>query len=80
MTGMMATLFAIWLLFAAGPSFILMSVVLNALGIGVYWLAHRDQPPESPLFEGRDGLLAAGLVAIAMIAVTLLATGKVGPG
>ena len=76
-TGLMGSLYATWLLLAAGPSFLLMSTVLLALGIGVYVWAHRDQPAGEPLFRNRDGFLAAGLCALAVLAVVLFASGIV---
>lgn len=76
-TGLMGSLYATWLLFAAGPAFLLMSTVLLALGIGLYWSAHRERPSGEPLFSGRDGILAAGLAGISVLAVVLFATGVV---
>lgn len=81
-TGMLATIYALWLLYAAGPSYLLMSAVFFAIGIPLYWAAHRDRPAGTPLFLGRDALLAGGLASLGIIAVTLFATGivKVGTG
>ena len=80
LTGFMGTLYATWLLYAAGPSFLLLSSLLFALGIAVYWWAHRDRAAGEPLFYGHDVWLAGGLTAIALAAVVLLATGLVGTG
>ncbi|MEM7172541.1 MAG: basic amino acid/polyamine antiporter [Pseudomonadota bacterium] len=79
-TGIMGTLYASWLLYAAGPGFLLMSSVLFATGIGVYWLAHRDRAEGEPLFVGHDNWLAIGLAFIAAVAILLMATGLVSTG
>ncbi len=80
LTGVAGTVYAAWLLYAAGPAFILMSSLLFALGIAIYWLAHRDRPVGTPLFLGRDCYIAIGLVLMAVTAVILLATGAVKSG
>ena len=79
-TGAMGTFYAAWLLYAAGPAFLLMSSLLFAVGIAVYWWAHHDRPAGEPLFYGHDRLLAAGLAALAVVAAILLTTGVVGTG
>ena len=79
-TGIMGTLYAAWLLYAAGPGFLLMSSVLFAVGIGVYYFAHRDRADGEPLFYDRDAYLAAVLAALAVIAIILIYTGTVGTG
>lgn len=79
-TGIMGTLYAAWLLYAAGPGFLLMSSVLFAVGIFVYLFAHKDRAEGEPLFFDRDGLVAGGLAALAVLAIVLIFTGVVGTG
>ncbi|MEP3279918.1 MAG: amino acid permease [Stappiaceae bacterium] len=79
-TGIMGTLYAVWLLYAAGPGFLLMSSILFAVGIGVYYAAHRDRADGEPLFHDNDSYLAAGLAIVAVGAVILIYTGVVGTG
>lgn len=79
-TGIMGTLYATWLLYAAGPGFLLMSSILFAIGIGVYCVAHRKRKAGEPLFYDRDAYLAAGLAGLAVIAIVLIFTGVVGTG
>jgi arginine:ornithine antiporter/lysine permease len=43
LTGVLASTYAAWLLYAAGPRFLLLSLILFVLGIPVYWWAHREQ-------------------------------------
>ena len=53
-TGVLAGIYALWLIYAAGPQFLLMSTILFALGLPVYWYAlgasaARASPPSPGL-------------------------------
>lgn len=73
-TGVMGTLYALWLLYAAGPAYLMMSSVLFASGIVMYWLSHRGQ--EQKPFEGGEKLFALILVSMALIAIALFYGGE----
>jgi arginine:ornithine antiporter / lysine permease len=68
-----ATLYCVWLLYAAGPKYLLLSALLYAPGLLVFAWARREQG--KPLFRGPEWLLAVGLAAAAALAAYLLATG-----
>ncbi|MET3134932.1 arginine:ornithine antiporter/lysine permease [Oxalobacteraceae bacterium GrIS 1.11] len=76
-TGVFAALYALWLLYAAGPKFLLMSSVLFALGLPVFWWARREHAPGQAVFEGREALLAGLLVLLALVAIALFMLGIV---
>jgi arginine:ornithine antiporter / lysine permease len=73
--GIVATLYAIWLVYAAGPTYVLLAAILYAAGIGVYVVARRERG--ATVFTGIDGLLAAILAIAAMVAGFLLWTGRI---
>lgn len=73
-TGIMGTLFSLWLLYAAGPAYLMMSTVLFSSGIVIYWMSHRGQD-EKP-FHGREKFIVLGMVILAIIAIVLFAAGK----
>ena len=76
-TGILAGIYALWLIYAAGPQFLLMSTIIFALGLPVYWYARRERSPGKPAFT-RVELVAAGtLVVVGVIAVVLFAKGIV---
>ncbi|HJO24732.1 MAG: amino acid permease [Myxococcota bacterium] len=75
-TGTVGTFYAIWLLFAAGPSFLLMSVVFFGLGMPLYHMAHKELSMRE-LFAGRDAWLAGTIVILMVVAVFLFATGNI---
>lgn len=76
-TGILGTVYALWLLYAAGPKFVLMSTVLFAIGFPVYWWARREHAPDEPAFTRREAVVAAALVLVAIVAVVLFARGVV---
>ena len=73
-TGVMGSLYALWLLYAAGPAYLMMSTVFFASGIVMYWLSHRGQ--EQKPFEGGEKLFALILVSTALIAIALFHVGE----
>lgn len=81
--GMAGTLYALWMIYAAGLQYLLMTFVFLVLGIPFYVWARRnavkDRPQEAalPLFTKLE-LIAAILIALAaIVAVVLFASGKV---
>ncbi len=70
-TGVLASTYAVWLLYAAGPKYLLMSSIFFALGFPVFWWARREHAPGSPAFTRREST-AAGLMVVAAIAAIIL--------
>ncbi|SLN51865.1 hypothetical protein ROA7450_02618 [Roseovarius albus] len=68
--------------YAAGPGFLLISLLLFAVEIFIYLLAHKDRAVGAPLFFDRNGLVAGGLTALAILALAIILTftGIVGTG
>ncbi len=76
-TGVLGTVYAIWLLYAAGLRFVLLSSLLFALGLPVYVWARRQQAKNQPLLSRAEGWIVAALIGTAMVAAILLASGKI---
>jgi arginine:ornithine antiporter / lysine permease len=72
--GIVATLYAFWMVYAAGWSYLLTTAVLYAPGILVYWWSRRQA--EQRAFRPFESVLAVLLVVAAAMAITLMATGK----
>nr|WP_316641045.1 arginine-ornithine antiporter [uncultured Roseateles sp.] len=70
----LATVYCVWLLYAAGPKYLLLSALLYAPGALVYLLAKREQG--QPLFRGFEWALFAGLVALSLLSGYWLSAGK----
>ncbi|MDN0084643.1 hypothetical protein QU487_18065 [Crenobacter sp. SG2305] len=76
-TGMLGTVYSLWLLYAAGPQFLLMSTILFALGFPVFWWARHEHAPDQAVFTRVEAILAGVLVLTAVVAVVLFARGLV---
>jgi len=76
--GVISTIYAAWLLFAAGLDRILTCSVLYALGI-VFFVVARKQHNAEKIFTKREKLLAICLVAAAAAAIVLIARGSINP-
>lgn len=67
-----AAVYCVWLLYAAGLKYLLISALLYAVGAGVYIVA-KKQRAESP-FTGKEWLYLALICVLAIVAATMLAT------
>ena len=72
-TGLIATIYGLWLVYAAGPKYLFLCAMLYAVGIAVYLWARAER--NQPLFEGIEGLLAGALALAGIAAAYLLWTG-----
>lgn len=75
--GLIATVYGVWLIYAAGPSYLLMCALLYAPGILCYWLARRENA--LPSFRPYEILIAIGIVAAAVLAAVLMYQGTISP-
>jgi arginine:ornithine antiporter / lysine permease len=75
--GLVSTVYGLWLVYAAGISFLLMTAILFAPGIIVFSIARREA--KQRLFTAREGLIATALVVLAVMAIWLMATGVITP-
>ncbi|MGV8950569.1 MAG: hypothetical protein ACOH2M_05650, partial [Cypionkella sp.] len=77
LVGAIATLYGAWLVYAAGPTYLLMTAVLYAPGIFVYVWARRENGAK--IFTPIEILLAVALVATGLLAAWLIWTGAISP-
>ncbi|MDD2861924.1 MAG: basic amino acid/polyamine antiporter [Acidiphilium sp.] len=76
-TGILGAIYSLWLLYAAGPEFVLMSTIIFAVGIPVFWYAKRDHFPQLPVFSKRETASVGLLLGVAVVAMVLFAKGIV---
>lgn len=69
-----ATLYCSWLLYAAGPKYLLLSALLYAPGAVFFILAKREQ--KKPVFIGVETAIFVIFILLAIVAGYLLAVGK----
>lgn len=75
--GAIATVYGIWLVYAAGLQFLLMCMVLFAPGIVIYAWARREH--QLKLFTPKELVIAAVIVIMAVVAAWLMLTGQMNP-
>lgn len=77
--GAVATVYGIWLVYAAGPTYLFMCAMLYAPGIVFYVMARREQGAGAQVFAPVEALLATGLVAAGVAAGYLIWIGAISP-
>ena len=75
--GAVATIYGLWLVYAAGLDYLLMCAVLFAPGIVVYAKARAEHGER--LFSGFEIVIAAAIVLLGLLAAWLMWTGKISP-
>ncbi len=76
-TSILGSIYALWLIYAAGLQYLLLAVIIIALGIPVYIWARKENAPEQRIFSCREKAFAVLLVIIAIAAIYALARGLV---
>lgn len=74
--GAAASLYCCWLLYAAGPKYLLLSAILYAPGALVYGWGKRERGAR--LFKPFEATILVALLALAALAAWLLSTGALG--
>ena len=77
LVGALATIYGLWLVYAAGLNYLLMCSVLFAPGILVYMQARRERG--EAVFVGFERALAILIVLLAVVAAYLMWTGVISP-
>ncbi|WP_051334134.1 arginine-ornithine antiporter [Mesorhizobium sp. WSM3224] len=73
--GLVATIYGLWLVYAAGPAYLFMCAILYAPGIIFYIWARREG--NQRVFHPVEAVIAVALVAVAILAVYEMWTGAV---
>lgn len=76
LVGVLATVYCVWLLYAAGPKYLLLSALLYAPGVLLYGWARREQ--HARWFRPYEAAILLAILALAALAAWLLATGRLG--
>jgi len=75
--GLVATAYGIWLVYAAGATYLFMAAMLYAPGIIFHVIARRENGQKS--FTGLEAILAVGLVVAGLAAAYLISNGSISP-
>lgn len=74
-TSIMGSIYALWLIYAAGLNYLLTAVIIIALGIPVYVWARKQNAPTERVFTRHECKLALLLIIIALFAIYALVRG-----
>lgn len=77
LSAIIGSLYALWLIYAAGLNYLLMALIFMALGIPVFIYARRQNRPDEPAFSVGERFAAWILVVAALFAIYAMATGVV---
>jgi arginine:ornithine antiporter/lysine permease len=75
--GLIATAYGVWLVYAAGPTYLFMAAMLYAPGIVFYVMARRERGEKS--FTTIEVLIAVALVVAGLAAAYLIWNGSISP-
>jgi arginine:ornithine antiporter/lysine permease len=75
--GAVATIYGLWLVYAAGLQYLLMCAILFAPGIVVYAKARSERGQRA--FTGIEAAIALAIAVLAAVAAWLMWTGKISP-
>jgi arginine:ornithine antiporter/lysine permease len=75
--GLLATIYGLWLVYAAGPAYLFMCAVLYAIGIPFYIWARRETAQRT--FHPVEAILALALLAVGIFAAYEMWTGAISP-
>ena len=73
-SGIIGSVYALWLIYAAGLQYLLMAVIFMAIGIPVYIWARKQYAPNYKPFSRGECALATMLVIISIVAVYAMST------
>ncbi len=71
---LLASIYCVWLMFAADLSYLLLATIFYAIGIPFYNMAHKkDQTPYTP----KEQILKYILIGLAIVSIYFIASGKI---
>ena len=76
-TGVLGSIFALWLIYAAGLKYLLLADVILVLGIPVFTWARKQNNPTEPCFQPHEKWLAGLLIVVALWAIYAFAHGLI---
>ncbi|MDM0674935.1 arginine-ornithine antiporter [Clostridium perfringens] len=75
--GGIATVYAIWLCYAAGLKYLLLCFILYAVGIIFFYIGKKQNNKDAEVFVGKEKILAIIVLVIAIIAIVMLFNGTI---
>ncbi|MBP5353361.1 MAG: amino acid permease [Alphaproteobacteria bacterium] len=76
-SGIVGSLYAVWLIYAAGLQYLLMAVIFMAIGIPFYIWAQKQHGKNKEFFSVGEEIIVWGMVCVAIFAVYAFARGLI---
>lgn len=71
----LAVIFGLWLIYAAGLNYLFMATIIVACGIPIYIWARKEHPQEGPMFAVYEKVILVLLLLAALFAIYMMARG-----
>jgi arginine:ornithine antiporter/lysine permease len=75
--GLIASLYGLWLLYAAGLKYILLSSILYAIGIPIYHMAWKEHKYDKVLFSAYERVIAIVIILLAIVSILVMIFGVI---
>ncbi|WP_281614511.1 basic amino acid/polyamine antiporter [Flammeovirga sp. SubArs3] len=76
--GAITTLYCLWLVYAAGMSYLLMATIFYAIGIPFYRLAHKEEVKAGKkIYTKGERVIEIAIMLLAIVAIYMISTGAV---
>lgn len=75
--GLIASIYACWLVYAAGMKYLLLTTLLFAPGIAFFYVMQKNDNHQSKIFSKQELLVAGIIIACAAWALCLIFLGKI---
>lgn len=72
-----ATIYGIWLIYAAGLKYLMLCFILYAVGIIFYYIGKKQSSPDEKVFKGKESIIAIVVLVLAVIGIVLLVNGTI---
>lgn len=74
-TGIIASVYAFWLVYAAGLKYIMLSSILYAIGYFAFRVAWKEKHTDAPLFKTYEKFIAIAIAIVALISLVMILSG-----
>ncbi len=75
LSAIIGSLYALWMIYAAGLKYLLLAVIFMALGIPVYIWGRQENTPQGKIFSKKEFCFALLLVILSVVAIYAMITG-----
>lgn len=71
-TGFVGSIFGFWMLYSGGPKYVLLAVIIFAIGIPIFCRARKEQAPNEAKFTKLEKVFVSALIVISIFGIVYL--------